>query len=413
MAGALVAIAALGCHGRDPEVPKLPPMGPEVAPRIARVEQGLWALGAPGGRPAPREPIAARMAFYQVPAVSVAVIHGYAIEWARAYGSREPGGEDRVDAGTMFQAASVSKPVTALGAIVLAQRGAFALDEDVNRRLVSWHLPESPYLHGHPVTVRELLSHSAAITVHGFNGYDERAPLPTLFQVLTGAPPANSAPILVDAVPGSIERYSGGGYTVLQQLMMDVTQRPFPSLMKELVLGPLEMTHSTFEQPLPEDLHDHAAAGTLERRRPVAGRWHTYPEMAAAGLWTTPVDLARFAIEIQRAATGARGRVLDPLWAREMIRPQIKNAALGLFLAGSGESRRFMHNGANAGYRSLLVAYPSGDGAVVMTNSDTGAELAEEIIRAIAVEYGWKGYLPRDAPVPIAALDDPVETPGG
>jgi CubicO group peptidase (beta-lactamase class C family) len=251
-----------------------------------------------------------------------------------------------------------------------------------------------------------LLSHSAGLTVHGFPGYQADAPLPTLVQILDGVKPANTDPIRVNVLPGSLWRYSGGGYTVLQQLMIDATQKPFPAIMAGMVLEPIGMTDSTYEQPLPSRLRGVATSGHLASGQVVAGKYHTYPELAAAGLWTTPGDLARFAMEVQRAVKG-ESKLLTPSMTREMLKVQKGSYGLGLSLSGSGPDARFLHGGSNEGFQCGLAAFvEKGQGTSVMTNGDRGGRLAQEILRAIAREYGWPGYEPREKA--IAQVDPRV-----
>jgi CubicO group peptidase (beta-lactamase class C family) len=365
--------------------------------RIARIEQGLLSGSSSPGQAAPLAGrLADRMRFYATPGVSVAVINGGVIEWARGYGVVEAGGSTPVTPHTRFQAASISKSVAALGAVLLARQGRVSLDEPVNARLTSWKVPDNAFTASAPVTLRRLLSHTAGLTVSGFPGYAAGAPVPTLLQVLDGARPANSDPIRVNVRPGSVNRYSGGGYTVAQQLMIDATGKPFPALMTELVLGPLGMRDSTYEQPLPTYLRGQAATGHGTNGKPIPGRYRTHPEMAAAGLWTTPSDLAAYAIELQRALAG-RSSVIPPDVAREMATDVLGNYGLGLSLAGSAQDARFGHGGSNKGFRCRMVAFVSGGrGAVVMTNGDDGSRLVEELLRSIMREYGWTAGTPRE-----------------
>ena len=344
--------------------------------RAARVEQGLLPGIVIAGRPLPAKPLAERMTALKTPGVSVAVINGGVIEWAKGYGVTETGGNTPVTPRTLFQAASLSKPVAALAALRLVEQGKLALDQDVNERLTSWKVPENEFTKTEKVTLRRLLSHSAGLTVNGFPGYSADAPVPALVQVLDGQKPANTAAIRADVVPGTIWRYSGGGYTVMQQLLMDVTGRPFPPLLADLVLQPIGMTDSTYEQPLPEARRAAAASGHRTDGSLLPGRYHTYPEMAAAGLWTTPTDLARFLIEIQQALQG-RSKVLTPAMARQMVTVQKGSYGLGLGLDGSGPSATFGHGGSNAGFKCQMTAFVEGGrGAVVMTNGDQGGRLA-------------------------------------
>jgi CubicO group peptidase (beta-lactamase class C family) len=368
----------------------------KVEERILRVEQGLLPAALIRGEPVQTMSIIDGMKFHRVPGVSVAVINKGKVEWARGYGVLEAGGDKPVNEETLFQAASISKPVAAMAALAFVQRGTLALDEDVNCKLASWKVPENDFTKEEKVTLRRLLSHSAGLTVHGFPGYATDEPIPTLRAVLDGAKPANTKAILPDMTPGSRLRYSGGGYCVVQQLLMDVIGRPFPLVLQEMVLGPLGMKHSSYEQPLPSAKCGLAAVGHTSTGEPIKGKWHIYPEMAAAGLWTTPSDLARFAIELQKCRVGKSKRVLSTHMAQQMLTAQIGDAGLGVFLAGSGQMWRFSHGGANEGFRAMMVAYAeSGCGAVVMANSDSGADLYQAILRSIAEEYGWPDYRPK------------------
>jgi len=376
-----------------------------IEERIRRIEEGLLPPFIVKGQANARMTLAERMKHYNTPGISVAVINDGRVEWSKGYGVREAGGGGAVTAETLFQAASVSKPVAAVAALRLVQVGKLRLDEDVNQKLVSWKVPGNELTREQEVTLRGLLSHSAGLTVHGFGGYARDALVPTPVQILDGVKPANSAAIKVDIRPGTKFRYSGGGYTVMQQLLEDVTGKPFPQLMKESVLEKVGMTNSTFEQPLPGGRWRRAAVGHRPDGEEVKGNWHTYPEMAAAGLWTTPSDLARFAVEVQKSLAGKSRKVLSQEMTKQMLTPQIGGWGLGFALAGEGASARFSHGGSNEGYRCLLVAYKNtGQGAVVMTNSDKGAGLAEEVLRSIAKEYGWTDYLHREK---VLATIDP------
>jgi CubicO group peptidase (beta-lactamase class C family) len=359
--------------------------------RIARVENGLLPP-AVQGQPLPAAHLEARMEALDIPGLSLAVFQNGRIEWTRGYGMADVAEGRRVTPSTRFQAASISKPVAAVAALALVERGALSLDDDVNRYLMSWKLPGNGFTTATPVTLRAILTHSAGLTVHGFRGYARGEPVPTLVQVLRGEKPANSEAVFVDTQVGARWRYSGGGYSILQLLVEDVTGQPFAEAARALVLEPFGMDQSTFVQPLPDDLRRHAATGYHTRRVPVAGGWHTYPEQAAAGLWTTPRDLARFAIELQRIAAGRSRRVLSTRLAAEMLRPQREEWGLGVSVTGNGAATRFSHGGANVGFRCYVVGYRDhASGMAIMTNADTGDAILHDIVRAIAKEYGWSG----------------------
>ncbi len=323
--------------------------------------------------------------------VSIAVINNYKIDWARGFGVTAPGSKTEVSDKTLFQAGSISKVLTALGILRLVDGHALSLDDKVNQRLVSWKLPENDFTRDASVTVRRLLSHTADTTVHGFPGYDREASRPTLVQVLDGTPPANTAPVRVEAVPGSRWQYSGGGYLVLQQLAIDTAHKTFPDFMRDTVLVPAGMDDSTYEQPLPKVLEPRAACGVLRSGAAVKGCFHVYPEMAAGGLWTTPSDLAKLAILLMRARAGSPNPLLSADVARQMFTAhgyaseEYMNEGLGIFFDGP----RFAHGGDDDGFVAFFVAYSSGNGAVIMCNADGALGLLDDVARAIAREYQW------------------------
>ncbi len=347
--------------------------------------------------------LADQMRTHAVPGVSIAVIHDYAIEVAESFGLKEAGQPDPITPETMFQACSVSKPVTATAVMRLAQDGLLDLDEDVNRYLTSWKVRGTGNWQP-KVTLRQLLSHSAGTSVHGFVGYDRYAAIPTLRQILDGEPPANTAPIRVDHLPGTRFRYSGGGFTVVQQLLEDVLKAPFVQIMADLVLRPLGMVNSTFAQPLPEAMWDRAASGHRIGGGVAHGKWQVHPETAAGGLWTTPTDLARLALDLQLARAGRPARLFTKAMADEMMRPNPGGWGIGFALDGP----RFRHPGDNPGFQCTLVAYQDyGEGIVVMANCDEGWHVNDALVRAAAAEYQWPlsypadfGFYPVSVPAP-------------
>jgi CubicO group peptidase (beta-lactamase class C family) len=324
-----------------------------------------------------------------VPGASIAVFEEGRIRWSAGVGVLEVGTERVVTPESLFQAASISKPVAAAVALRLVEEGTLQLDEDVNPSLESWRVPDHEF--DEPVTLRHLLCHGAGLTVHGFPGYEPGVPTPDLIAVLRGAEPANTPPVIVAVSPGKEYRYSGGGYCVAQLLMTEGTGRAFPALARELVLDPAAMKDSTFEQPLPEELEDRAAHGYRRNQEAVPGRWHVYPEMAAAGLWTTPNDLARFAIAVHSGAHGRPGGVLSEGTTTEMLTGGIgQNYGLGWELAGAGDTAAFLHSGVNDGFACFLFCYrKSGSGVVLMTNSDSGREILSEMLAFVRQAHGW------------------------
>lgn len=313
------------------------------------------------------------------------------IAWAQGYGMADVELQHPVTTETRFQAASISKPVAAMAALRFVEQGLLDLDTDVNVKLRSWQVPENEFTTKNKVTLRCLLNHTAGTTVWGFPGYASGEIVPSAVAVLRGE--GNTDPIIVYKEPGESWQYSGGGYTIMQLLLSDILGKPFPEIMAEMVLQPAGMTASTYEQPLPEHWHVYAASGYRGDGTKVKGNWHTYPEMAAAGLWTTPTNLVRFAIQIQRAYAGEAETILTQAMVQQMLTPGMNNHGLGPGI--SEDDLRFGHGGANEGFRCELMAFAEGgNGVVVMTNSDNGGRLAHEIILSIAEGYGWPGFAP-------------------
>jgi len=370
--------------------------------RRQAVEAGLRSAVIVEGQEERGRRLEDRMRELKTPGVAIAVVRAGKLDWAKGYGVVSPGGK-AVDTDTLFQAGSVSKPVAAVTSLVMVQDGTLSLDAPINTALKSWTLPANSFTQDSPVTLRRLLSHTAGTTVHGFAGYVAGTPLPTVPQILDGTAPANSPAVRVDQPVGVSYRYSGGGYTIAQLAMTDAAATPFPAIVRARLFAPLGMARSTFDQPLAAQTAD-VALGHDEAGHPIPGGFHIYPEMAAAGLWTNATDLARFVIEVQNATYG-RGKVLSRETARQMLTPQPGGWGLGFKVTGQGKALSFFHDGSNAGYKATLIGHPeTGDGAVILTNGDQGYQLGQEILRGIAVAYGWAD----NRPIVRKAIDLPL-----
>jgi CubicO group peptidase (beta-lactamase class C family) len=341
------------------------------------------------GTPIPEDALTIELEQHHVPGLTIAVVHDGRIDWARGYGLLENGKPERIDTSTLFQAASISKPVSAVVALRMVEMGMLSLDEDVNLKLLSWKVTRNEFTRERPVTLRRLLSHSAGLTMHGVPEFSAGDKVPTLVEILDGKWSATAESVRPVYQPGATFRYSGGGYVVLQVLMTDVSHRTFESLANEFVLEPAGMASSTYEQPLPKELWSQAAVGHLANGTHLGGSWHTLPEQAAGGLWTTPRDLASFMIELWRSYHGKSNKLLSQELAREMLTRQIDDFGLGLSLPSTGVFR-FQHSGGNAGYRCFMVlSVDVPDGVVIMTNGDSGEQLIWEVFEVIAHAYGW------------------------
>jgi CubicO group peptidase (beta-lactamase class C family) len=335
------------------------------------------------------------MARFNVPGVSIAVIRDEQIHWAKGYGIADVVTGAPVNAETLFQAASMSKPVAAMAVLRAVQDGLFSLDDDINRILTSWKLDGGEFTRERPVTPRMLTSHTSGLgDGFGFPGYAPSDSVPTVLQILNGDKRSNVGLLFMERPPMTLMEYSGGGVMLMQQALSDARKRPFADIMRDDVLRPIGMTHSTYEQPLPPSLDRNAARAHSRDGKAMGPKWHVYPEQAAAGLWTTPSDLARFLIEVQRSAVGQSNRVLSRTLVQEMLTPVgVGDYAVGFSIAKIGQGWYFSHGGSNWGFRATMIAHKvKGYGLVIMTNADQGGAVANELSRRIQLAYEWDSF---------------------
>lgn len=329
-----------------------------------------------------------RMAHYKVPGVSIALVENGRLKWANGYGTANTETGTAVDANTLFQAASISKPLAALAVLHMVERGMLDLDEDVNTYLKEWKIPENAYTQEHKVTLRGLLTHTAGVTVHGFPGYLQSDRFPTITEVLNGQ--GNTGKIIVDTIPGSIWRYSGGGYTIMEKIIEDQSGLSLEDYMSKHFFPKLGMANSTFQQPLGTEYKDNASAAYDRDGVIIEGLWHNYPEKAAAGLWTTPTDLAKYCIEIHKTLAGQGNGILSRETVEMMLSKHHNGWGLGPALRWDHDSLIFMHGGKNAGFTNNLTAFANrGNALIIMTNGDNARPLIAEIERAVSKYYGW------------------------
>jgi CubicO group peptidase (beta-lactamase class C family) len=362
--------------------------------RIRQVENDLLptvAFKDQVGRPATLQE---RMQELGIPGLSIAVIDEGKLAWARAYGVRDTVDKTPVTPETIFQAGSISKPIAALGALRLVKEGKLSLDEDVNTKLKTWRVPGNEFTKDAKVTLRGLTSHTAGLTVHGFPGYAVGTAIPIVVQVLDGQPPANTAAVRVNVKPGSTYRYSGGGYTVMQLLIADVANESFESFMQTKVLDVLGMKSSSYSQSPSPALAARRASAHQPGGNRIPGKFHIYPEMAAAGLWTTPTDLGQYVLYVQAATRGETGQLLTPALAKDLVTRQNNGQhGLGPQIPEVGEFARFGHGGVDEGFDADMGGYVAhGKGFVIMANTNFAQMLFEEVEAAVARAYKWPGY---------------------
>lgn len=380
-----------------------------LSEKINRVENGLMPSIAIEGMPIAKKNIQQQMHEMKIPAVSIAVIQDGKIEWAKAYGVLSAKTDQKANCQTRFQAGSVSKPVAAFAILTLVQKGFLDLDENVNEKLQSWKIPDNAFTSIHKVTLRQLLSHTSGLGVIGFDGYVKDAPLPTITQTLDGLKPANNPPVRVEFVPFSKMSYSGGAYNVAQQLVEDLTKIPFSEFSKQVLLDPLNMTESTFDI-LQRDLLSNVAQAHPSNGIPMEGGWKSYPESAAAGLWTTPIDLAKWLIEIQQGLTSNdSSHILSKELLQATATPQIIVHGLGPVVNGEGNLLELSFKGRTDGFTCGFVSFPYlKQGAVVMINSGNELAFVDDVLRSIACEYHWPSYaikVRKTMNLPISTLE--------
>jgi len=370
----------------------------EASDTRSRVESSLMPAVVFAEEEPTYHTIAERMSRYNVPGLSAALIHNGEIEWVAGYGVKAAGSSVSVSPATVFQAGSIAKPVAAVAAMRMGDAGLIHLDADIQTVLKEYVIPEGEQTPDNPVTFRNLLSHTAGTTRGGYMGYTRGESIPTALQVVRGLPPANSPEVTVATSPGEELAYSGGGYTIVQIAIEDVTGDAFERALDDWVLSVLGMSQSTYEQALPQELERAAALGHSADGTLVPGGWRVHPEMAAAGLWSTASDLASFAIELRKAFRG-EGSLLQHGSAVELLTEQMEGHAFGFVLGLHGENPSFSHAGGTVGYRAFMTMdLHTGNGAVIMTNSDQGMGLARELLRAASFVYGWEGFKPTVMP---------------
>jgi len=378
----------------------------DISSEIKAIENGLLPTYQVYGDSVITYTLLDRMEYYKVPGVSIALVEKGKLKWAKGYGMANTDTKTNVDTNTIFQAGSISKPIAALAALKLVEEGKLDLDTDVSSYLKDWKIPANKFTATQKVTLRRLLTHTAGMTVHGFPGYEQKDSFPTIIQVLNGQ--GNTPKIVIDTIPNSIWRYSGGGYTLMEKIVEDTSNKSLDQFMAAHFLAPLGMRNSTYEQPLGTKYHTNASAAYNTKGEIVEGFWNNYPEQAAAGLWTTPTDLAKYAMEVQQILAGKENGVLSKKTIDQMLTKHKNNWGLGPSLQWEKDSLIFRHGGKNRGFTNQFISFANkGSAVIVMTNADNGGKLISEILRAISKKYQWginKQKIIKTIEIPIEKL---------
>lgn len=327
-----------------------------------------------------------RMNFYEVNAVSIAVVKDYKIEWIKAYGLADVSEKRPTTTETLFQAASISKSFNSLGILKLVEAQKLNLDQDINTFLKTWKFSYDSISKGRKINIAQLLNHTAGLSVGGFGGYEKGQALPSITQILDGAKPANSNAVRSIFEPGLKFQYSGGGTTISQLILEDTTGEEYADYMLKNVLQPLGMKQSSFNQPPSANKKNLLATG-YNGKVEVVGKYHIYPEQAAAGLWTNPTDLAKYIIDTQLSLQGKSNKVLS----KEMSIERLENN-LGVFVQNYNGTKYFGHSGGNEGFVCHYIgSLEDGNGIAIMTNG-RNMQLVNEIVSSIANLNQWKNY---------------------
>jgi CubicO group peptidase (beta-lactamase class C family)/uncharacterized protein YjhX (UPF0386 family) len=374
----LFAFAVAACQSGNETIPN------DLDDRIDLVENNISADGR-------KWSITERMEALKIPGVSIGVIHNFKLDWAKGYGYADISEKREVTPSTLFQAASISKSLTGVGVLKLAQENKIKLSEDINTYLISWKFPYDKNSGDKKITLYNLLSHTAGLSVHGFRGYANGTNVPGVVQILNGEAPANNEAVRSQFASGTKVQYSGGGTTITQLIVMDVSGKQFNAYMNDEVLGPLGMTSSFYHEPSNEQKQT-LATGYLFDKSEVPGKYKIHPEEAAASLWTNPTDLSKYIIETQLALKGSSAKVLNQENTKLRLNPFRDDAALGVFINTVGKGKYFQHSGANEGFRALYVGdFEKGNGVVIMANSENN-KIIQELLITVANAYQWEGY---------------------
>lgn len=335
-----------------------------------------------------------RMMYYKIPSVSIAIIDNGKIELAKTYGYADIENKRPANTNTLYQVASISKSINALGILKLVEKGKLSLSKDIRGYLKTWSFPDNELSKNKKITLKNLLSHTAGLSVHGFIGYSHKDSLPTINQILNGERPANNESIKPIYPINEHFEYSGGGYAITRKILDDNISINYDSLMTSIVLKPLKMENSTFSQSLSSNLKNYAF-GCDKDMHTIDGKYYAYPEQAAGGLWSTATDIAKFVLSVQKNLNGSQNSFLSKNLTLEILTPILNNYALGFGITEKGGEKYFWHEGESYGYNSMYYgSFTTGKGVVILTNAypNNGQPFIQELLNSISNAYNWKNF---------------------
>ncbi len=358
----------------------------------AQLENGIRGQVKFLGEPENFSLITDKMSEYKIPALSLAILNEGKIEWADIYQNADFPEEQKLNCASIFQAASLSKPVTFLAAVRMHAAGDIDLDKNVQNYLKDFELPQGKQTAENPVTFRNIFSHTSGITSGGYQGYAKDLALPSDLAIVRGGAGVNTPAIEVITPPNESLAYSGGGYTLAELALQDIYKDDFSNIMKKWILEPAGMKHSEFTQPLPDSKSNQVAKGHTQSGEVVAGGWNNYPEQAAAGLWSNAIDMAKFLIEIYNAYQG-KSSIFSQSDIKSILSHERDGSVYGFIVNRAGDDIAITHYGGNAGYRTgMTISLTSGNGLVYLINSDNGGALGNELILSTSQVYDWQHF---------------------
>lgn len=360
--------------------------------RKMQLENGIRGQVKFLGEPEQLSSITDKLSAYNIPALSLAVIHQGNIEWADTYKNPNFPEVQTLDCNSLFQAASLSKPVTFLAAVRMQAAGEIDLDENIQHYLKDYTLPPGKQTTENPVTLRNIFSHTSGIIAGGYQGYAKDLALPSDLDIVRGSAGVNSPAIEVVTPPNETLAYSGGGYTLAELALQDIFNEEFAIIMEKWILDPAGMNLASFTQPLPPSKSDQAAKGYTSSGDVLEGGWRNYPEQAAAGLWSNAMDMAKFLIEIYNAYQG-KSSIFSQADIKSILSHERDGHVYGFILNRSGDDIAITHYGGNAGYNTgMTISLSTGNGLVYLINSDNGWKLGNELFLSASQVYNWQPF---------------------